>query len=433
MARVSVAGVLLLAACGAFAQDVRERQDPQETRAAEPVPAVSQPVYERLAEARACAQKDDMQCALRALERVRAIGDLTDYELAQMWRLYALVYLRQGSHAEAIAAYENALEPSAQPLGLRAATMLALAELYARQERYQDALDTLGEWFLIAENPNPEAYVLKAQIHHRLEQYEQAVEPLVTGIEIARARGREAEEGWYQLLAALYFELENDPKVIETLTVLVERWPKKEYLVQLAAMYGRTGEETLQLALYEAAYEAGWLTSEQEIVNLARMLLQADIPYKAALLLQQGLDDGAIESTESNWQLLSEAWRLARQDEKALPALTRATQLAQDGELHFMLAQSYANLARWEECAEAARDGLERGGLERPDQANLLLGNCLTELEQYDAARSAFEAAARDERSRERAEQWLDYIENEQDRERQLEQAVRRRAVQRRG
>src|SRR5690606_38559928 len=235
----------------------------------------------------------------------------------------------------------------------------------------------------------------------------------------ARQQGRELEESWFQLLNVLYFELENYPKVIETLTFMVNNWPKKDYFIQLASIYGQEGQEERMTAIYEAAYEAGWLTRSPELVNLAQMLLQAEAPYKAARILEKGLEDGSIEETESNWRLLSQAWQLAREDEKALPALTEAASRSDDGELDVMLAQSYANRGRWEECAEAARTGIRRGGLERPDRANLLLGNCLAEMKEYSAARTAFEAAQRDERSRSMAQQWLQYLDDEEDRERQ--------------
>ena len=210
--------------------------------------------------------------------------------------------------------------------------------------------------------------------------------------------------------------------------MLAENWPKKQWIVQLAGMYGEQGDSDKQLALYEAAYEAGWLTGGQEIVNLAQMLLQADVPYKAAVLLQTGLDKGTIDSTETNWRLLSQAWQLADEDQKAIPALKKASTLAKNGELDFRLAQSYTNLAQWEECVDSVNAGLKRGGLEHTDQAYLLLGNCLTELKNYDDAREAFQTAARDtkdDRAKKSAEQWLQYIENEQDRERQLREARR--------
>jgi tetratricopeptide (TPR) repeat protein len=161
-------------------------------------------------------------------------------------------------------------------------------------------------------------------------------------------------------------------------------------------------------------------------VNLAQMLLQADIPFKAARILDKGLDDGTIESTESNWRLLSQAWQLAQEDEEALPALSRASSLSSDGELDMRLAMSYANLARWEDCITASREALRRGGLNRTDQANLTLGNCLTETKQYREARNAFQAAQQDQRSRSTAQQWLQYIAAEETREEQIAQALRR-------
>ena len=420
-------GGLFLAASDASAQragqDDEERIGDQETRQ---TPAMRQVVYERLAEAQACAEMDDMECAREQLDQVRNMRDLNSYEVAQMWNFYAFIYFSQDNYREAITAYENVLAQPDLPIGMQTDTMLSLAQLYVQQEQYQEALDILNQWFELAENPGPQPYVLKAQIHYQMQQYEEGIEPILTAIDLAQQQNRNIEEGWYQLLNVFYFELENYPKVIETLTILVNNWPKKDYLVQLAGMYGQEGQEDTQLALYEVAYEANWLTRGQEIVNLAQMLLQADVPYKAAMLIQEGLDSDLIESTEANWRLLSQSWQLAQEDEKALPALTRAAELADDGELNVRLAQSYANLARWEDCVDAAEAGIDRGGLDRADQANLLLGNCLAELKRYDAARTAFEAAARDERSRTGARQWLEYIENEQDRERQIEQAMRR-------
>jgi hypothetical protein len=421
-AHLLLAGSVLFVGFDAAAQNQGSGAE-QETRK---TPAMRERVYQPLTEAQACAEMDDMACAQQHLERVRRMTDLNSYELAQMWNFYAFVRFSQDDFPGAIEAYENVIRQPDLPLGLETSTVYALAQMYVQQERFQEGLDMLNRWFSLSENPAPEPYVLKAQIHYQMQQYREGIEPIQTAMEIAQRQNKQIQEGWYQLLNVFYFELEDYPNVIRTLTTLVENWPKKDYLVQLAGMYGQEGQERQQLALYEAAYEANWLTRGQEVVNLAQMLLQAEIPYKAAVMLERGLEDRSIESTEANWRLLSQAWQLAQEDEKALPALTRAAGLADDGELDVRLAQSYANLAQWENCAEAARNGLRRGGLSRTDQANLLLGNCLAELKRYDEARTAFQAAARDERSRRGAQQWLQYIQNEQDRERQIQQAMRR-------
>jgi len=350
-----------------------EQQEEQETRR---TPAMRELVYNRLAEAQACAEMGDMACAREKIEQLSRMRDLNSYETAQMYYFQAYMAFEAEDYGAAITAYERVLEQPDLPISLEQNTMFSLAQLYAQQERFEESLAMLDRWFMVTESPNASAYVLKAQIHYQLQQFEQGIPPILTAIDLARQQGRELEESWFQLLNVFYFELENYPKVIETLTFMVNNWPKKDYVIQLASMYGQQGREDRMTALYEVAYEAGWLTRSQEIVNLAQMLLQAEAPYKAARVLQKGLDDGSIEETQGNWRLLSQAWQLAREDEKALPALTEAASRSDDGELHVMLAQSYANLARWGECAEAARTGMRRGCPGRPDTANLRPATC---------------------------------------------------------
>lgn len=416
------AAAMLLTGTGTYAQEDSGASQQQTRR----TPTMREKVYQPLSEAQACAENDDMQCAQRLLDRVRAMTDLTPYELAQMWNFYAFIYFNQENYPEAIRAYEQVLQQPDLPEGIQTQTMFALAQLYTQQEDYQKALDMLNRWFQVAQNPNPESYVLKAQIHYQLQQYREGIEPIQTAMRLAQERGAEPQEGWYQLLNVLYFELEDYPNVIRTLTTLAERWTKKDYLVQLAGIYGQEGQEQNQLALYEAAHAAGLLDRGTELVSLAQMLIQADIPYKAARILDEGMKAGTIEATESNLRLLGQAWQLAQHDREAVETFSRAAQLTRDGELDFRVAQSYMNLARWEECATAAREALRKGGLNRPDQVNLVLGGCLIERKQYDDARQAFQAAARDERSAGTARQWLAYIDAEVAREREIAAAMRR-------
>ena len=416
------AGALLVAPSIGHAQDAEE-----ESAANQPTrrtPAMRERVYQRLAEAQACAEMDDNVCAEEKLTEVRSMDDLNSYELAQMWNFYAFIAFEQDDYGAAITAYENVLMQAELPIALEQTTQYSLATLYVQEERYQEGLDMLDQWFATQASPSPDAYVLKAQIHYQQEQFAEGIEPVLTALQIAEEQGRDPQEGWFQLLNVFYFELENYPKVIETLTTLLQNWTKRDYLMQLAGVYGQEGQDQNTLALYEAAYEAGWLDSSGDFTNLAQMLLSHDIPYKAAVLLEEKLDDGSVESTEANWRLLAQAWQLAQDDVKAIPALSRASSLASDGNLDMLLAQSHANLAQHDECIEAARNALRRGGLNREDQTNIILGSCLAESGEYQEARTAFQSAARDERSRRAANQWIDYVTSEQAREQANREAL---------
>jgi tetratricopeptide (TPR) repeat protein len=370
-----------------------------------------------------CDEADDLECMRAALERIRARTDLNSFETAQMWSFYAHMYVEQDDFPAAIRAYQNVLAEPDITVGLETTTLRSLATLYTQEEQYEPALEALERWFGLEPMPSADAYVLNAQILYQLQRFRGALDPIRRALELAQAQGREPQEGWYQLLAVIYLELEDYPNVIETTTFLAEHWTKAEYVKRLAALYSQVGQEQQMLALFEASYEAGWLESSSELVTLASLLLNADIPYKAARILEAGLEAGTVDSTAANWRLLAQAWQLAQDDERALPALARASALAPDGEVDLMLAQSYANLYRWEPCVESARDALRRG-VAREDLLRIMLGSCLLESKHYDEARNAFRQAARDERSRANAEQWLQYLHGEEARVRGFEQMV---------
>jgi tetratricopeptide (TPR) repeat protein len=401
----------------------------EESQANQPTrrtPAMRERVYQRLSEAQECAEAGDTTCAREKLGEVQAMDDLNSYERAQMWNFFAFIAFENDDYGEAIRAYENVLQQEELPLGLEQTTMYSLATLYVQEERYDEGLDMLQRWFTTQTMPSADSYILLAQIYYQLGRYADGIDPVLQALEVAEAQGRDPQEGWYQLLNVFYFELENYPKVIETLTTLLENWTKRDYLIQLAGVFGQEGEDRATLALFEAAYEAGWLESSSDFTNLAQMLMSADIPVKAADILQPRLEDGTVESTEANWRLLAQAWQLAQDDRKAIPALERASSLADDGNLDMLLAQSHANLAQWGDCVEAARSALRRGGLNREDQTNIILGSCLSEQGEYVEARNAFQAAARDERSRRAANQWIDYVNSEMAREQANREALAR-------
>ena len=387
-------------------------------------PAMRERVYTRLAEAQECAEMGDMECARQRFAQVREMDDLNSYETAQMWQFYAFIQFQQENYPEVIRAYELVLEQPDLPLGMETTTAYSLCTLYFQEERYEDALGILDRWFAIAEDPAPDPYALRAQILYALERYEDGIEPIETAIRLNRALEEPPQENWYRLLNFFHYEVENYPRVIEILRTMIDFWPKREYFIQLAAMYGQQGDEITQLALYRIAHEAGWLTRSEELIQLAQLLLQADIPVQAAKIMQAGLEDGTINSTARTWQLLAQSWQLAREDRRAVPALVRAAELAEDGSIHINLAQAYQNLYEWGNCAEAAREGIRKGDLRREDQAYMILGTCLFELKEYYAARVAFGEAARDERSRANAGSWIDYVDSEESRDEKLEEAL---------
>jgi tetratricopeptide (TPR) repeat protein len=272
-----------------------------------PQPALRPVVYEHLNAAQKCVEAENYQCALDRLGDVQRFDDLSSYEQAQLWNFYAFLYFEQDDIAGAIAAYEQVLEQRDLPRPMERTSLYSVASLYAQQEEYESALGAIDRWFAITDDPTAEPYVLYAQMLYQTGEYDAGVARIERAIALATERGLEIEEGWYQLLTTMSYERKDYERVIDTLETMIRRWPKRDYFVQLAGMHGLLGNEDRQLDLYEGAYGAGWLTKESELKSLAWLLLEAGRPTRAVEVLHRGFDDGTIEPSVANRELLSRA------------------------------------------------------------------------------------------------------------------------------
>ncbi len=398
-----------------------QQQPEQRTRK---TPAMREAVYKKLSEAQTLAEEGQIEEPLKMLADLLKTKKLNSYELAQIWNFYGFIYFTQERYKEAAEAYVKVLQQENLPEAMETGTLYSLAQLYFIEEDYARALERLDQWFRVAQNPSAGAYILRAQALYQLQRYKDAIEPVETAIAIATRQGKPIKENWLLLLRVFHYELNDFENVAKVLERLIRRYPKKEYWVQLSGMYGELGQERKQLLAYELAYIQGFLNRGRELVTLSQLFLQAEVPYRAAVILEKGLQDGTVEGDARNWRLLSQAWTLAQEDEKAVPALIQAALLSGDGELDIRLAQSYLNLDNYEAAVDAARAGLDKGGLKRSDTANLLLGMALYNLERYNEAKAAFRIARNDQRSNRSAAQWIAHVTNEQARQEQLRAAL---------
>jgi len=170
----------------------------------------------------------------------------------------------------------------------------------------------------------------------------------------------------------------------------------------------------------ETAHVQDMLDKGSELITMAYLYLNADVPYKAAKVVDKGLESDTIEGTSKNWELVGNAWRQAQEVDQAIPAMEKAAAQAETGELYTRLGNIYLDGGQYKKAVTAIERGLARGGVKRPDSARLVLGMAYFNLEQYDQARNAFKAAGKDERSAKYASQWIKYMHSEIKRHRQL-------------
>jgi len=387
--------------------------------------ALSKKVYDLITEANELVDAEKYDEALGVLNKIKAMPRLSEYETAQLYSFYGFLYFNAERYKEAVNAYNTVLKQPDLPAPLQQQTIRTLSQLAFVTEDYQAAIKYANQ-YIDEVGPDPDMYVVIGTAYYQLEKYKDIIPPVEKAIVLANERGTQTKEQWLLLLRVAYWELGDYKKVKELLEQLVVGWPKKDYWTQLSGVYFELQDEPRQLAAYEAAYDQKLLSSSAELLQLAQLFMQADVPYKGARVLEKGFEAEQIERTERNLRLMSQAWQLAQEDRKAIPPLKEAAAMSGDGELYARLAQSYLNLSEYKSCIEASNKGLGKGGLKNTGNAYLILGMCQFELDSLSSAKASFRKALKYEKAAKNASSWIAYVESEETRLRQLEQSLQK-------
>lgn len=401
----AVALSLLLGAPAVATAQGREKAKPETQR----VQTVGEWAYKRLNEAHEALGKSKPGEALKALDDMKESSRLNEHEKALMWQTYGYVYASQEKYAQATEAFEKCLAAGGLPEAAQLDTQYNLGQLYVMLERFDDAVRVLGDWIGKAANPSPEAhYVYAVALFQKGDK-----RAALTQGELAVQKAKKPQEAWLQLVLSLYVENKQYDKAVGASEALVAFFPKKSYWLQLSAVYSQVEDYKRALAAFALASRQGMLEDDRELNHLAQLYLYNEIPYEAGMVLQQGLDAGKVESTPQAYRLLSDAWISARERAKAEKPLAEAAARAGDGDLYFRLGQIQFERREWGSARESFSRALQKGNLADPGTAQMLLGIASASDEKWDQARSAFTAAAKFEKNRRSAEQWLNDIDAE--------------------
>lgn len=406
---VLLAGLLLsLSAYSVQAAEESQEQEEEDSGST----FMSQSTYNRISRAHKAIEEGKYQEALDELLDLQEDIKESPYEYAVTLQTIAYVYINQEKWELAADYMRRAIEQDALPAAPEKSAIYTLAQIYATLGRFQDTIDLMTDWFKTAENPPADAYIITANAYAMLENYQAAYPYVMKAIE----KSEEPREDWYKLALAIQFELKKYEEAADTLRVLVANWPDKYvYWKQLSGVYIQLGQDKQSLATLALAYEKGMVDNSNDLLNLARLYMLNDVPYKGAVVLKKALEDGLVEKTRQNYELLSQAWVQAREYEEAIAALTNAAELSEDGQLYIRAAQLEMAVADWEGAAKAARKAVETGGMDQEEtgKAWLLLGTAAAEQKDFDTAIEAFNKARGYPETRKTATQWLSFVQTE--------------------
>jgi len=401
------------------------------------VPAMREVTYRRLAEAQAMIDPDSApreegepapipkgtpKDAVVVLLKLKDRRGLNSYELAQVWNTLAFAYYTIDDVPNTINAYENVLRQGTITEALEQSVVRALFQLFYSQENYKKSISYIERWEALREIPDAGVTFIKATAYYQMDDFKSALKFALRVEEISIELQKTIKENWWYLQVVLYNELKEIDKTIEVLEKLITTYPKKQYWMHLAGMYSEKGNDDSSLSAYYAAYSQGMFAKESEVVMLSQRLLNAEVPFEAATVLEKGFKDGIIKENEKNLKLLATSYTMAQEMGKAIDAWRDATKFADEGELHYRLAQALANEDRHKEATDSYKDALDADGkLKHLGDVNFWYGISLMQLERWDQATNAFRASAKaDKKKAKQTRNYIRYIKGEKRRQEEL-------------
>lgn len=393
------------------------------------VPTISEQVFKKLGEAQALIDAKQYNQAINALLGIVDARKYNTNEKGQIHNMLGFAYYSKEDYVGAIKHYkEVAAMKDGVPEGLETTTLYTLAQLSFIAERYQDALNFMQQWIRIAQNPGHDPHIFMGQVYYQMKDYKNAIIQVEKGVEVARKRGITIKEQWIALLNFLYYESENWPKVVSTAQELVMYWPKSMYWMRLAGIYGQINKEQEQLWTMQAAHAGKMVEKSGDYTNLAGLLMQAEVPYKAAKVMKEGLDKKVIDRNEKTLQSYGQALQLAGDVQPAIKVFEEAAAISADGKIYERLANLYLDDDKYDRCVTAADNALKRGGLRKTAAVYSVRGMCLYNQDKLSAASSSFVSCANEARRTSDqthiriCQQWITFIERDSERDRVLKQ-----------
>lgn len=422
------ASVVVLDALGVEAGFAKASAQERKTRK---TPAVSQTVYKKLGGPNALMNpedegvKPDFKGALEGLKKIesRDAPEWNAYEKATLYNYLAYAYYSLEDYNNALKYYKLVVAQSPQiPANLETATLYTIAQLQFVVEDYKGAISSLKKWFEQSDPVfiNADHYALLSQAYYQDKQFDASLTNVRKAISMYKEKGETPKETWYSIEMAIEYERGNNEKVVDILEILVRHYPKAAYYKQLAGMYNLVKKEQQATYLTDANYVAGVLSKETDVLNLAYMMLGEGYSYRAAKIIEKGIDKAVIPPSSKNLETLATAWRMSQEIDKSIVVMKEAAAKSDSGNLYALLAGNYIESDQNKNALGAGKKAIARGGVKRMDQLNIVMGMASANLNQWESCKKYFNDAKKDKRSAAFAKNWILFCQGEQEREEKL-------------
>jgi tetratricopeptide (TPR) repeat protein len=374
---------------------------------------VSAKVHKPLKAAQEAMNKEDWPTALAKVREAQAVPDRTPFDDYQISEFLAFIAVKQGDYAAAAPAFEAVLnsgfaKPESIPDRVR-----QLAQLNFQIKNYEKAVEYGKRWIEQSGGKEPDAYVLTGQAQYLLDDNKGSIETIQGAIDSAKATGEPIKEQWLEIVLSAYDRMDDQAGVVKTLEELTAAYPNptrwKQLTDQVYASPDNDDRSTLEI--HRLRNELGVIDRPDDYVEMADIAAAVGIPGEAVKAMEKALAMPGMDAKDKERRTarLAELKKSADSDRKSLPGLEKEAATAKTGEADYALGVGYLSYDQTDKAVEAIKRGIQKGGLKRPDEAQLTLGRALLKANQKDAAKQAFETVPQGSKLARTARLWAIY------------------------
>ena len=338
--------------------------------------AVSAAVAKPLKEASDLVRAGKAKEALAKLNGVTGSGPDDNYMLA---RIRGAAYQRMGDNAAAAQQLEAAFATGKVP-GNEAGTLAeTIAGIYAQQHNNAKAM----QWVEKAKADGDNSAGLR-QIQDYVQgssgDYGQIARDNAAKVQAAESAGRRPEEDDLLRLADAYRHTGNKVGDLQVKEQLVTYYPtNKQYVgIYLSDLPGKPGfSSRFSLDLLRLRLASGNVTAAADYMEMAQLLLQAQLPAEAKAVVDKGYAAGVLGTgaEASRQQRLRDLVNKTVVDNKAsLAKRTADAKAGKTGDDLVAIGTEYASLGQFDDAVDLIQQGIAKDSLKRPEDAKLRLG-----------------------------------------------------------
>lgn len=345
--------------------------------------------------------------ALSRLDSLSSHVSKRKYDNAYVQQTYGYLYSSMNKVDAAISSFNKSLSTGGLSNSLSNNIKINIVQLYNYKEDNLSAAIYFKQWLSSENNPSASGLALGGMVYSALNNSDLAVKYLMRAIN----NSKKPQESWYQTLVSVYFDDKNYKLALNLLKKLLEINPlKKSYWVQLSSVYQNIDKQDMALSTYRLAYLNKLFTEEVELMHLARLYMAEDLPFSAASIIKESINNKIISPSVNNMNLLYQAYVESNELDLAIKSLTISYGISGDINTKVEIAQLFMGLDKWSDAKKILDEVLKVSAIEDDSNAYFLAGITNYELKNYSEALRLFKISATNSTQRLDSEQWIAYI-----------------------